>query len=183
MAADDKTRNPIQSEPQFLGGFRQLGAYFKKNPVVPGLLVLVALLCGGAALTLNLNGYCYADSKFISTQEMFDVSIAAILAQSQTTMQYREPERTSFKTVQLVRYPDRESFLKSNPNCCALVPFNKGDAAPYVSLSQRIFGYAAGLVKVDYSVAYVDDDRTEKKTPMITYYVVTNCGRPWNAQH
>ena len=183
MAADDKTRNPLQPEPQLLEGFRQLGVFFKKKPIVPVLFVLVALLCGGAALILNFNGYCYAESKFISAQEMFDISIAATLAQSRTTIRHRAPERTTYKTVELLRYPDRESFLKSNPNCCALVPFNKGDAAPYVSLSQRIFGYAAGLVKVDYSAAYLDDDRTEKKTPMVTYYVVTNCGRPWNAQH
>jgi hypothetical protein len=86
---------------------------------------------------------------------------------------------TVFSSVQVIKYPNRETFYRTNPNCCRVLPHNVGDEGPYTSFSQRLFGYAARIV----TISYVDAAGERKGATKTERFAVTNCGRAWNATH
>ena len=89
----------------------------------------------------------------------------------------------NLKPVVAQRYMNLDEFYKLNPNCCKLVPHNTGDRGPYVGLGDRMFGDAAKIVSVTYTVNYVDEGGRSGRATADAQYAVSNCGRAWSARH
>lgn len=151
-------------------------------------LILIGLVASLAAAILgssvaSYDGYCFKEARFLSDREDFDAAISQIIERSTAQLITTGPTSTVFSSVQVIKYPSPEIFYRANPNCCRVIPHNIGDDGPYTSFSQRLFGYAARIVAINYVVDYVDAAGERKRAIKTEKFAVTNCGRAWNATH
>ena len=150
--------------------------------ILVGLVACVAAVIVGSSVA-SYDGYCFKEARFLSDREDFDAAISQIIERSTAQLITTSPESTLFSSVQVIKYPNRETFNRANPNCCRVVPHNVGDDGPYTSFSQRLFGYAARIVAINYVVDYIDAAGERKGATKTERFAVTNCGRAWNATH
>lgn len=131
-------------------------------------------------LSLSFDGYCFRERRYLSENESFQAAIATILARkSEQLISYR-PGLINFSAVLVIKYADSDDFRRQNPDCCRAVPHNTGDSGPYTSFGQRLFGHAAKIVSVSYTVRYLDEAGARKKATKTEQFAITNCGRAWN---
>lgn len=159
----------------------RLGKWTRRGLIALAILVAVAT----PAVTLGVlsyKGFCFDQRRFLSDEEAFTAVIQDIIVRSVHIRDIRTPRGIDSRLVRAIRYRDPAEFRSWNPDCCKVVPHNIGEG-PYASFSQRLFGYASRTVSVNYLARYVDDDGSEQTDRTTKKYVVTNCGRAWDAIH
>jgi hypothetical protein len=160
------------------------------------LAVFLVLAALGFSLKYHENirkkqGYCtWKEEKkglIISRDQRLDVAINAYL-KDQISIDYREIElignnekrdpayREFIKShFSLIRYSNREEFLKDNPQCCAVVgvdiPAPSGDFWDWASNPGTI------VFEVKHKIRYTDQNGNLKQIPSYhTYFAIDNCG-------
>jgi len=151
-------------------------------------LIVMGLVAGLAAVGLgasvaSYDGYCFKETRFLSDREDFDAAVSQIIERSSAQLITTSQTSVVFNSVRAIKYPDRETFYRANPNCCRVVPDNVGDDGPYTSFSQKLFGYAARIVAITYVVDYLDAAGDRKGATKRERFAVTNCGRAWSGTH
>lgn len=153
----------------------------------PWVVLLVLSSCGIALAFAyafaSYGGYCISERRFLSDQEFFEAAVTRIIERPTAQLVLSKPSSTTFKSVNVIKYENPESFHEKNPDCCRVVGHNIGDEGPYTSFSQRVFGYAAKIVSITYQIKYIDESGAEKSVSKTEQFAVTNCGRAWNASH
>jgi len=135
--------------------------------------ILIAL-----RLSLNVAGFCYAERRFLSEDEIINRVIDDVYASYPPSYyQIGVPVKAP------VRYSSREIFLEANPDCCAIVRTAFGDSSESdfrVPLEFSLRGLNAALVRVIYRVEKNSESLgSSKEMPsgvMREYRRVTNCG-------
>jgi len=140
-----------------------------------GIVVSTLVLAFGVpivAATLNYNGYCFAENRFLSNTEFIDFALRVALMPGGIRL------AKNYQANPSPSLSDARSFRDAHPDCCTFEKHNSGDLGPYVSFSQRVFGRAAKIVRV--SIPSTSDPSAAGS---ITQYAVENCGRAWNSTH
>lgn len=147
------------------------------------LLVFALVIAAGTLLiisNLSYDGFCFRDRRFLSEKEYFAAAIASMLKRETEQLVSYGPKKVRFSVVHVVKYAGMDDFLQQNPDCCKVVPHNTGDLGPYTSFDQRLFGYAAKIVSINYIIRYVDEIGDQKSVTKTEQLAVTNCGRAWH---
>jgi hypothetical protein len=131
-------------------------------------------------LNLSFDGFCFRERRFLSQNESFQAAIATILARKSEQLISHRPASINFSVVPVIKYADSDDFRRQNPGCCTVVPRNTGDSGPYTSFDQRLFGHAAKIVSVTYTIHYLDETGARTKATKTEQFAITNCGRAWN---
>jgi hypothetical protein len=130
-------------------------------------------------LTLSYSGFCFAQKRFLSDEEFFDIAIAQAIRWSTHTLQVPASRGTLFRSVKVVRYQNVAAFRGENPDCCKFVPHNS-DMPELVTLRHQIFGQAARSVRLTYALKYLDDDGSTQTLTSSAQVVIGSCGRVLN---
>lgn len=152
---------------------------------LPFMRIEVVVCCGVAIaillfiFTLSYRGFCFSGGRLLSDSEYFAAAINQIIQRDEEQLISYNQSKISFYIVHVLKYADADEFQRQNPQCCKIVPHNVGDAGPYTSFFQRLFGYAAKIVSITYLVRSTDDTGGQKSTLKAEQFAVTNCGRAW----
>lgn len=164
-----------------------LGAHWMKADSVRRgaltFLVALLLLIPTSIATLSSSGFCFRQGRFLSDTEYIDAAIARENSLKSQVIREARPSTINFRSVPAVPYESVSEFRRQNPACCALVPHNLGDDAPYVSLFEQLVGDAAKTVSLTYTMNYRGDDGRQQSVVVTTKYLVTACGHAWNARY
>lgn len=147
-----------------------------KRSLLAALAVLPLLVALKASL--NVAGFCHAERRFLSEEEIINRVIDDVFASYPPSYyELASPVRTP------IEYQSRDEFLRANPDCCVIVPSAYGDASEsdfQVPFEFSLFGTNAALVRVIYRVERTSDGTGSSKAMppgmMRDYRRVTNCG-------
>jgi hypothetical protein len=134
----------------------------------------------GICLLLSYNGFCFREWRFLSDRDYFIAAIGEILKIETYPEVLDSSGSTMFLPVNVLPYATVEQFLQQNPNCCRVISHEDG---PWPSLGERLWGAAAALVSMTYKLNYSAASGRPETAAGSTIYVITNCGRAWNARH
>jgi hypothetical protein len=148
-------------------------------------LASIAMIVGtiGAASWLSYAGLCFSQNRFLSNAELFDAAISEVIRRPSHQIVTSRPGGVTFRSVNLLKYKDVAEFRQLNPNCCKLVPHNIRDRGPFVDFSDRLFGGAAKIVSVTYTVEFTEEGGQSQSVSATEEYAISNCGRAWDARH
>lgn len=144
-----------------------------------GVATLITVLIG-VALSLSYGGFCFRQQRFLSEEEYFDAAIDDIIRSPSYQQITSVPGGTRFASLKVIPYKDKKEFWRANPNCCQIVSHQNG---PWPTFEERLWGAAAVVVAVAYTVNYVDEIGEPQSTKGTSIYAVTNCGRAWDARY
>lgn len=126
------------------------------------LLVTAIVLAIGLSVIeyFNFTGYCYAEARYLSDDELIETVIAGFLK--------HVPD-----TAEIVQYSSVEDVLARNPDCCAVHRRHRGVFEPLLpGIWVRTFGWYIAAVEVAYRY---------RETPSMNYLdsftLVNACGR------
>ena len=142
------------------------------------VVTLVPLLLLGLRVALNVSGFCFREVRFLSEDEIISRVIEDIYSSYPPAYyQIGVPVRNA------VTYSSREEFVRSNSDCCVIVPSAYVDSSESdfrVPTEYSLFGKNRALVRVIYRVEWdPPGSGSSKAMPpgvMRDYRRVTNCG-------
>jgi|1185.fasta_scaffold81577_2 hypothetical protein len=105
--------------------------------------IVIALLGGGALVVveyLNFSGFCYAQSRYLSPEELTTAAI-------KENLRRHSPEPNSSRRK---IYESIEDFHRQNADCCEINRWNVGSLG--VPIWLRLFGYYEVAVSIVYRV-------------------------------
>jgi hypothetical protein len=144
-------------------------------------VIALAVLAGTAAVlfrpALNVAGFCWAEKRFLSDEEMF-ASAAKAAFEYYPPMHYR----TAYaEVVSPIKYASVEDFDARNADCCKFV-----DSSEAVMASTHNYwrGRVRAYVKVTYRVE-IDPQSGGSSSGLPpgmdnVIFTITNCGEAWN---
>ena len=172
-------------DPPLVAGLKIFARWYRSRlgrVVVLGSLTLFAAFSIVVA-SFSYNGWCHGNGRFLSDQDAIDAVIREIVQQPTGLLVDFSSDNRSLIADRVERFESVDQFKQLNPDCCRIIPHNQGDSGPYTTLTQRLGGYAAKVVMVSYQLDYFDDSGLRRRAAQTAHAAVTNCGRPWRAQH
>jgi len=165
-----------------------LGIRAVKRTVIIVCLVFVGVLIGIAAL--NVSGVCLSSSgtKYETDDEIVNVAIESFISW-QRPSGWRDDVQVGPSGHQLwirtfihndenyrkYEYGEADDFRRANPDCCSITKIGKKGIKP--SFFERIFGESEKFVRIEYHGLDRLPDGSSKPFTIISYYVVSNCGK------
>ena len=187
MSSDNSPPNGIRRPPNnqqvaLLGGWSVLWSWLRTPAGLVTFFTSVglALTALTVALSLTYNGYCISERRYLSEREMFDTAILEVI-KSRTYPRIPSVSRwTRIDGWRMIPYKNIDDFKAQNPNCCRWTARNVGDSAPFVSLSDQLFGAANHFIAVDYIARYLDGNNNEQREATTAHIRLSACGRIWH---
>lgn len=142
----------------------------QKKLLAFGLLALVAIVIVRSGL--NYAGYCLAEGRWLTDEEIFRKQIARIIQQDKIYLQLPKRGNVHYKAV---KYKSVEEFLKQNPNCCKMHRFGP-DGGVGISFRAKINGDYLDGMGIYYKARYLDKTGKIKELNRSVYPIVNNCG-------
>jgi hypothetical protein len=172
------------------------------------LVLLVPAALGGGAALLNYTGYCVAQRRYLTDEELIKKTVDVVLANyPRITYAYDVVPKVGYEVVtdrarccgegdrsrfdgskggtplnaeQLVPYQGTDEFFKVNPDCCVFARDGLYGELGSTSLWSKITGYSAGFASAKFRVRYQDTagQVQEKYSGWSANY--SNCGKPVN---
>jgi hypothetical protein len=155
-------------------GWRVRGMHSFLKPLFILTLVFASLSVIAAWSTLNYRGYCFAEERYLTDQELTKIAVMDVFQSHAAFYRYKSG-RT--ETGTLISYRNVDEFEELNRGCCKLTNYGKEGFTP--SLSRRLAGYFRTFVHVNYM-----KERPFKNLSVPSqndvYIAISNCGRPGN---
>jgi hypothetical protein len=144
------------------------------------LLVFVVIFS-----TLNYNGFCFSQGRFLDQEEIYDNAI-------QKLINIYSPDVTGgWKTIdgkmQVIlsvnrynkKYESVDQFKKENPSCCRIVPFEEWESMYGVPWYRRVNGGFCHVVEISFVHGEYDLAGEKILMGMRAHRLpITNCGIP-----
>ncbi len=149
-----------------------------------GFLVLgVPLLNFTYTGIMNYSGYCFAENRYLTTDEKFRIAFNFINDNPKTYIRIPEGQNYDFKIVPRIPYSSFEEYALKNPDCCSIGKRVPSEMPPEL-FEERIFGLDSGkTITLYYLTNYFDPDNNYYgRVNHIYYFVLTNCGRVRRSQ-
>lgn len=142
-------------------------------------LLPASLLAIFTLAMLEFSGFCFGKMRWLSTQEKIDIAVQYVLRRGDFSPQYWDVDRTlKTKEPRPISYASVAEFRKANPGCCEVVDLGPDGFSP--SIIDRLTGHAACMVRVRYSVQYIDKTGALSRSELKELYpVIKNCGIAW----
>ena len=153
--------------------FLQGGTYLVRH----GFRVLVALVFVALVLTyfLHRSSYCFSEGHFVSDQEMINAAIADEIrgiGRLKTYVNLPDPGE------QELPFAGVPNFKGLNPDCCRILTGDEERRALHLyGILDRVFGYYAVVVGLDYNLRYLDKQGIELQRATHSEVAVTSCGK------
>jgi hypothetical protein len=133
------------------------------------LIVLSIVVTGG---TLNYTGFCFAKSRWLSSEEKMQAAFDAINKGNMAIANAAAKENDeSF----YIPYVDFDEFIKTNPNCCEINPSPTDLRAP-VGFWRSVFGNDYDVVVVRYVARYMNEQGVKWTRYIVEPTAVKSCG-------
>jgi hypothetical protein len=137
------------------------------------VLAAVALVAGLYKPVANFSGYCAAENRFF-TEEELTPKMQRVVFDSYPPTHYRNSYSYIIKDP--IRYASLEEFVASNKDCCRTVNASDRKFIP-PSLLTRLRGYGAMSLRIRYKV---EDNPSDGHSGFEEeFYTFTNCGQFW----
>jgi hypothetical protein len=135
------------------------------------ILALVGAIAWQPILTayLNLSGVCIAEGRKLSDEEIIANVIHEINSMRWINVD-EEPEPRP-----IVPYPNLDSFIALNPDCCQLALEGPHELPP-PKLWQQLKGLVSRIITLDYNLTYTPTIGEDQRKRIRQVFFVTNCG-------
>lgn len=162
----------------------------RKKTLSPKNVVIAS--CIAAALPLlwtgmNYSGFCHAEFRYLSDQEMIDATIQYVLDMYPPAISKKisivdndgkiQNVTRWYKPENVIDYKDISEFKSINPDCCRLTMIAGEGARPHAI--DRLFGKVASLVVITYKVRFFENGDETQAIDSIAV-AVRNCGTVWS---
>jgi hypothetical protein len=168
--------------PRLIAGwrtFRQLPRTRLGAVIFTALIGIVVAVPSGLLL-LSHQGLCFQQGRFLSQEEFIAAAIQRAANSRRFIRVTSVPGAVNFEPMKVIPYSDEIEFRRHNPDCCKIVPHESG---PVPTFMERLSGAAAAVVAVTYQVNFLDESGRPQSEVVTSVYVVSNCGRAWDARH
>lgn len=123
-----------------------------------GRLMIVASL---VLLVLNLSGFCYAQMRYLSNQELFESAIS----------------REAYRIGDYLPTDTPKSYLANHPNCCSIPVFQPRSSPLVAALGNEI-----RYIRVVYRMPQSEIDKNPRREAFYEAFVETTpCGKTIHA--
>ncbi len=168
-------------------------------------LAIIFILAAGplVLMTLNYNGYCFKEKRFISDQEKIRMVVERIVIKRGAPIPFW-PKRydkgnvvknkngetvwvvskdgnvkPSDEPVEPIPYQSVDEFFARNPNCCTMVDHVSGSEGPFKpDFWDRATGECSGgIVRVTGTYRFRDAAGNEREVRHTHESLLSNCGR------
>lgn len=164
----------------------------KRFFLIVALLLLLTPVAGGV---INYSGYCFTEKRYLSEHEKITAAVTYIINRmgaypqpviAFSTVYYADVAQGDIRTRVRVKrwaespliYSSVDELYRQNEGCCELVP--QGTEGYRPSIWHRLSGKTSVLVRVKYSVRFVDFDENMRTGKINAYLPVSNCGVVWS---
>lgn len=153
--------------------FLQGGIYLVKHSFrALAVLVIIAL-----ALTyfLHRSSYCISEWRFVSDGEMIYAAVKDEMRPINRHAHYGTGRNPGEKYLPI---KDTTQFELLNPGCCRILTGDEERTALHLyGFLDRVFGYYAVVVGLDYNVRYLDKQGIEHQRAAHSQVPVSSCGK------
>jgi hypothetical protein len=140
-----------------------------RSVVVFWLFMSIALGLLVFIYVMHRNSYCFAESRFVSDEEIIDAAI-------REEVEYLQAVKTKYGR-KIVTFKDKEEFLKSFPNCCKILRGSEErEAYNFNGFLNVFFGYYGSAVEIKYILKLAEKSGGFVEAPVIPIRVVNSCG-------
>ncbi len=124
---------------------------------------------------LHRSSYCISEGRFVSDKEMITVAV------TDEIRYFNNPGHTvvSMKLVEkVIPFVGTEEFQKENPGCCKILTGDEEKTALHLyGFLDRLFGYYAVIVGLNYTAKYIDMEGIDRQLPVHSEVPVSSCGK------
>jgi len=158
------------------------------------VLMVIALI----PITLNYNGFCFKESRFLTDQEKYRIVVERIVQNGNPFQPVKplRPGRTYWSpqegdtishwvieghdgAVEPIPYRSADEFFAKNPNCCEMRPFFESSEGSFMpDFWDRALGdCSGGVVRVTNIARFRDQAGIEREITHTGDSLLSNCGR------